>query len=129
MDDMAWVVLAVWALVAAIALPLGRHAATETPLLGLQALLGLAGLTLAIIFVAAEPAEAIAWVIAGIGALGAIVVAFAAAWLTSDQHGVANARQQSNEETDALLAGVELTMFVVGGMVAATLAGLVAHAS
>jgi hypothetical protein len=122
MDDMAWVVLGAWVLVALVALPLARHALTETPLLGLQLLVGLAGLTLAIVFVAGSPSETLAWVMVGVGIAGAATVGLAAAWLTSDQHPSRAARQQGAEEGDALLAGVELPLFVVASFAALMLA-------
>jgi hypothetical protein len=122
MDDMAWVVLGVWIVVALVALPLGRHAITETPWLAVQVLIALAGLTLAIIFVADGGSEALAWVIAGLGVLGAVVVALAVRWLVSDEHPVSTNRQQGAEEGDALLASVEAPLFVVASFVAVMLA-------
>lgn len=125
-DQMGWVVLAVWAVVAAVAIPLGRHALSETPALGLQAALALAGLALAIVYVAGSDSRALAWVLAGIGVLGAIVVAVAAAWLTADRPG-SDPATQAGEETDALLAGVELTLFATAGLISAVLAVNMAH--
>jgi hypothetical protein len=125
MSDFAWVVLAMWAITAGVALPLSRHAFAESPMLALQALIALTGLTLSIVFVAAEPSEAIAWIGAGLGAVGAVAVAFGAAWLMSDAHGQRTASQQGHEEADALLAGVELPLFIVTGMLSAVLAAFV----
>ena len=122
MDDMGWVVLAVWALVALVALPLGRHAFTETPLLGLQALIALAGLALAIVYVAGSPDEAIAWIMAGLGVLGAIVVGLAGVWLMGDTHRTLIATQQGHEEVDALLAGIEVWLFISAAFVTFILA-------
>ena len=125
MDDMAWVVLGVWILVALIALPLGRHALTESPWLGVQVLVALAGLALAIVYVASGGSEALAWVIAGVGVLGAVVVAFAVRYLVSDEHAVGSARQQGAEEGDALLAGIEGPLFATASFAAVMLAVVV----
>ena len=125
MDEMAWVVLGVWIVVALLALPLSRHAASETPLLGLQLPVALAGLALAIVCVASEPSETLAWIMAGLGILGGLLVGVAVAWLTSDEHAVGSARQQHNEEGDAALASVELSFFVVASFVAVMFALIV----
>ena len=66
---MEWVSIAVWALVAFVALPVGGGAFAAPPL-GLQPLVGAAGLVLAVLF-AIEGAAALAWVAFGLGLLGA----------------------------------------------------------
>jgi uncharacterized membrane protein len=124
MKDFGWFVLVMWVIVASVALPLGLGAITQTPLLGLQALFALAGLVLAVVFVSFEASEAIAWVMVGLGLLGAITVTGAIAWLVSDDKPDRLAGQQAFEEVNALLAGVALPMYVTTAFVA-TLLGLI----
>src|SRR4051812_31705424 len=107
---MEWVALITWALVVALALPVGREASAYPPL-GVAALAALAGLALAIVFLAVGGSDGVAWGAVGAGAVGLVAAAAGAAWLTSDQHVFGGAAQQRHEETDAGLAGAELPLF------------------
>jgi len=79
---MEWVSIAVWALVALVALPVGGGAFAAPPL-GLQPLIGAAGLVLAVLF-AIDGAAALAWVACGLGLLGAVTTGLGTAQLLAD---------------------------------------------
>ena len=107
---MEWLGLAMWIIVAAIALPLGRHALTETAVLGLQALAAGGGLALCAVFLAVGRPPILAWGAAALALIGLAAVTGAAVWLASDARSV-SAAGQGAEETDALLAGLVLPLF------------------
>jgi hypothetical protein len=107
---MEWLALATWIIVAAIALPLGRHALDETATLGLQALAGAGGLALCVVFLAAGRGSFVAWGAVGLGAIGTASILAAALWLASDRRPVSRAGQDA-EEIDALLAAIVGPLF------------------
>jgi len=76
-----WLALAVWALTAAVALPIGS-AAFAAPPLGLVPPLGLAGLALSVIFAAGgADAAGLMWVAFGLAIAGAATTGVGAAQL------------------------------------------------
>lgn len=107
---MEWVALVMWAIVAAIAMPLAAGAIFGRGSLGLQALAAFGGLALTII-ICINGVGPIAWVAFGLAGLGAVTTAAAAAGLTSEQ-GYAVAGIQAVEEQQAGLAGVQLILFL-----------------
>jgi hypothetical protein len=113
-DAMEWLALAMWIIVAAIALPLGRHALSETALLGLQALAGGGGLALCVFFLAVGRPQILAWGAFALGVTGLGAVTVAAVWLASDARSVSAA--QGAEETDALLVGLVLPLFGIAAL-------------
>jgi uncharacterized membrane protein len=112
---MEWLGLATWVIVAAIALPLGRHALDETPTLGVQALAGVGGLALSVVFLAAGRLSAVAWGAVALGAIGTASIVAAALWLASDRRSVSRAGQGA-EEIDALLAAIVGPLFAGAAM-------------
>jgi hypothetical protein len=107
---MEWLALATWVLVAAIALPLGRHALDENSTLGVQALAGGGGLALCVVFLAAGRPSVVAWGAVALAAIGTAAIAAVAIWLASDRRPVSRAGQ-SAEEIDALLAATVGPLF------------------
>jgi hypothetical protein len=107
---MEWLALVTWIVVAAIALPLGRHALDENSMLGLQALAGAGGLALCVVFLAAGRLSVIAWGAVALGAIGTVAVLAVALWLASDRRPVSRAGQDA-EEIDALLAAIVGPLF------------------
>ena len=78
---MEWLALALWALTAALALPIGGGAFAAPPL-GAVPLLGLAGLALSAIFaIGGGDAATLMWVAVGLGAAGAAAIGAGAATL------------------------------------------------
>jgi hypothetical protein len=114
-DAMEWLALAMWIIVAAIALPLGRHALGETAVLGLQALAGGGGLALCVLFLAVGRPSILAWGATALAFIGLAAVTVAAVWLASDARSV-SAAGQGAEETDALLAGLVLPLFGIAAL-------------
>lgn len=102
---MEWVSIAVWALVALVALPVGSGAFAAPPL-GLQPLLGLAGLVLAVLF-AIDGAAPLAWVACGLGLLGAVTTGMGAAQLLADVGDTGRA-----EEHAATFAGAAWPLYL-----------------
>lgn len=109
---MEWLALILWVLVAMVALPLGRHALTEHPALGLQAMAGLGGLALCVLFLATDRPPLLAWAAVALGVLGGLAVAVAAYWLVSDNRYV-SAAGEGAEEIDALLTAVAGPLFAI----------------
>jgi hypothetical protein len=112
---MEWLALAMWIIVAAIALPLGRHALSETAVLGLQALAGGGGLALCAFFLAVGRPQILAWGAFALGVTGLGAVTVAAVWLASDARSV-SAAGQGAEEADALLVGLVLPLFGIAAL-------------
>ncbi|MGZ4276899.1 MAG: hypothetical protein ACXVFN_07940 [Solirubrobacteraceae bacterium] len=108
---MEWIALFIWLLVAALGLPPGRHALNETASLGLEAMAAGGGFVLSAAFVAFEEPPILAWGATAMGVLGLVASAVAALWLVSDR-AVASPAGQGAEETDALLEGILLPLFV-----------------
>ena len=121
MKDFGWFVLVMWVLLAGMAMPLGLGALTQTPLLGLTALIALAGLALAAVFLAWEPTETLAWVMTGLALLGAVVTVGAASWLVADDRPDLIASMQAHEELNAALVGAAIPLFLTTAFAAAVL--------
>jgi hypothetical protein len=102
--------LALWAIVAMIAVPLGRHAIDENALLGVQALAGAGGAALLVLFFALDHLSLLAWGATALGVAGTAALIVVAIWLASDRRAISPAGQ-SAEETDALLTGIVLPLF------------------
>ena len=115
---MPWLVLVVWVLVAAIALPLGGAAATGRFSFGLEALAALAGLALAVLY-AIDHMSGYAWGAAAAAAVGSVSVAAGSAGLLSDAAGYESPATVTSE-LFASLAGVLLPFYVVAGVLSAT---------
>jgi hypothetical protein len=107
---MEWVAVITWGLVVAVALPLARGASFFPPL-GLQAIAGVAGLALCVVFLAVDDAPAVAWGAVAAAVVGLISAGVGAVWLMGDGHAVSGPAQQHAEELDASLEGVELPLF------------------
>lgn len=112
---MEWLALVSWVLVVGVALPLGRHALTENAVLGLQALAGLSGLALCVVFLSTGHPAFVAWLAVGAGVVGALAVAAVAAWLVADRRSVSPAGEGA-EEIDALLAAIAGPLFAVAAV-------------
>jgi len=108
---MEWLALAMWALVAAVALPAGAGA-FAAPALGLVPPLGLAGLALSVIFAAGGAHSAgLMWVAFGLGLAGAVVTGAGAAQLIAEeQPGSPIGRA---EEHGSVFAGIAWPLFAV----------------
>jgi hypothetical protein len=102
--------LVLWAMVAMIALPLGRHALDEHALLGLQAMAGAGGLALFVIFIFADHPSVAAWAATVLGVVGTVALIVVVPWLASDRRPVSPAGQTA-EETDALLTAIVLPLY------------------
>jgi hypothetical protein len=80
-----WLALVVWALTAAVALPVGSGA-FASPALGIVPPLGLAGLVLSAIFtIGGGDAAALMWIAVGLGAAGAASIGAGAAQLLAGE--------------------------------------------
>jgi hypothetical protein len=118
---MQWLALTLWAIVAAVALPLSTGAAYGRPSLGMQALAAVGGLALTIAVCAGAPLS-LAWWGVGCGALGVLSVSVAAAGLTAEREGAVAIRMEGVEEHVAGLAGLQLVMVVTTTIVTALVA-------
>jgi hypothetical protein len=118
---MQWLTLAMWILVAMLALPLSRGAAYGRASLGVQALAAIGGLALSIA-VCAGGALQLAWWALGCGALGVLAVAAPTAGLTAEREGTAAVQVERLEEHEAALAGVQLLLFVLAAIFATLVA-------
>lgn len=118
---MEWIGLLLWVLAVAVALPLGRNALGETPLLGLQAMAAGGGLALCVLFLIADRPAFLAWASAACGVVATIAVAGAAAWLTDDRRSVSAAGQHA-EEIDAALAPWALALLACATFTSAMMA-------
>lgn len=107
---MEWIAVFTFGLVALLGVLIARGSADYPPL-GVQALAGMAGLALCIVFLAVGGSKGVAWGAFAAAVVGLLAAAFGAAWLTSDQHRVGSSAQQTHEETEAFLEGIELPLF------------------
>lgn len=103
---MEWVSLAVWALVALVVLPVAGGAFAAPPL-GLQPLLGVAGLALSVLF-AVNGDATLAWIAGGVALLGAVTTGLGAATLIRGETDIGIA-----EEHAATFAGVAWPLYAV----------------
>ncbi len=101
---MEWLALGLWVFMALVAIPLG-HGAFSAPSLGLQPVLGIAGLVLAVLF-AAGGAVGLAWAALALAVLGVVTVAAGAVQLVRDE-----APSSRTVEHEATLAGVALPLY------------------
>jgi hypothetical protein len=109
---MEWLALALWILLAVVALPLGRGAFAAPPL-GLQPPLALAGLALSVIF-AVDGLPGVAWAAFGVALAGVVTLGAGAAELIRDEESTDPATAR-----DATFAGVALPLY---GTLAAVMA-------
>jgi hypothetical protein len=115
---MEWLALVIWLLVAAIGAPLAITGLFVSPALALQALLGVGGLALCVLYIALGGGSALAWGSAAAAGLGVLAVLAGTAALVSDsRHG--RGAGQTAEEVAASLAGVQLGLFGVAGAIVA----------
>lgn len=113
---MEWLALALWVLVAAVALPAGRGAFTA-PALGLVPPLGLAGLVLSVLFAAGGgDAAGLMWIAWGLGIAGTAVTGAGAAQLIADEQPGSPALGRA-EELGSVFAGIAWPLFVVAAVV------------
>lgn len=109
---MEWVALIVWAIVVALALPLGLGAILGRVSLGVQALAALGGLGLTIVVCIEGLVEPVAWTAVGLAGLGILATGAAAIGLSS-AHGGALAEIDIIEEQQAGLAGAQIVLFAL----------------
>ena len=105
---MQWLTLAVWIVVALLALPLGRGALYGRASLGVQALAAIGGLAL-MAAVCAGGSPELAWWAVGCGGVGVVAMGVASAGLTAERAEVA-VGMASLEEHEAGLAGAQLLL-------------------
>lgn len=114
---MEWLALAVWALTAAVALPVGSGA-FAAPLLGVVPPLGLAGLVLSVIFtIGGGDAAALMWIALGLGAAGAAMIGASAAQLLSGET-FGGPELGRTEEHASAFAGAAWPLFATAAAVA-----------
>jgi len=104
---MEWVSIAVWALVALVALPVASGAFAAPPL-GLQPIVGVAGLALSVLF-AVNGNAPLAWVAGGLALFGAMTTGVGAAELIRGEDGDIGRA----EEHAATFAGVAWPLYAV----------------
>jgi hypothetical protein len=112
-DAMELLTMVTWLIVAGISIPLGRGVVLGRLSLGLQALAGLGGVGLIILYVILEGPAGLAWGATGLAILGVLAVAIAAVGLTSDGGPARTPAGQALEESLAGWAGVQLPLFVL----------------
>lgn len=118
---MEWLALFTWVVLLAVALPLGRGAFAAPPL-GLQPPLAIAGVVLAVLFVA-NGAAGLAWAAFAVALAGVATLASGAAQLIRDEESSDPAVGR-----DAVFAGIALPLYgtLAGVML---LAALIANGS
>lgn len=116
---MEWLALAVWVIVFAVALPLGRGAFSAPPL-GIVPPLGIAGLVLAIVF-AVDGVAGVAWAGVAVGLAGVLSTGAGAAQLINDEEPASPVVAH-----EATFAGIALPMFATAAG-CSLLAALVAN--
>ena len=117
---MEWLALAVWILVAAVGLALTRGT-LAAPTLGLQAIAGVTGLVLCVLFIVHDGGIGLAWGAFAAAVVGLVAVGAAGATLASEEHGIGPAGQRA-EERAASLAGVELALYIAATGIALLMA-------
>ncbi len=112
---MEWLALALWAVAAAVALPVGSGAFAAPPL-GLVPPLGLAGLVLCVIFAAGgADAAGLMWVAVGLGVAASAVTGAGAAQLTAGEGPGGPAGHA--EEHASVFAGAAWPLLAVAGAI------------
>jgi hypothetical protein len=115
---MEWLALVVWLLVAGIGAPLAITGVLVSPALGVQALAGVGGLALCVLYIVLGGGAALAWGSAAVAAVGVLAVLVGTAALVSDsRHG--RGAGQAAEEVAASLAGAQVGLFGVAGAIVA----------
>ncbi|HEV7774326.1 MAG TPA: hypothetical protein VGO48_13685 [Conexibacter sp.] len=104
---MEWVSVAVWALVALVALPVASGAFVAPPL-GLQPIVGVAGLVLSVLF-AVNGNAPLAWIAGGLALLGAVTTGVGAAELIGGE----DSDVGRAEEHAATFAGLAWPLYAV----------------
>jgi len=113
---MEWLALALWILVAAVALPTGRSAFVAPPL-GLVPPLGIAGLVLAVLFaVGGGNAAGLMWIAWGLGIAGSAVTGTGAAHLIAEQEPGSPPLGRA-EEHSSVFAGIAWPLFTVAAAI------------
>jgi hypothetical protein len=107
-----WLVLVVWVLVFALAMPLGAGVFIGRISFGVQAMAAVAGLALLVIYLFVGQPSSLAWAATAAGAVGTLAVAIGVAGLVSDRE-PAVVTSRWTGEVEALLAGAALPLFIV----------------
>jgi hypothetical protein len=115
---MEWLALVVWLLVAGIGAPLAITGVLVSPALGVQALAGVGGLALCVLYIVLGGGAALAWGSAAVAAVGVLAVLVGTAALVSDSR-YGRGAGQTAEEVAASLAGAQVGLFGVAGAVVA----------
>jgi hypothetical protein len=118
---MEWVALVVWAVIAALALPVAGGLLSGIPGLGLQVVAAIGGLGLCIVFIALDGADWAAWIAFGLACLGIAADTHGAGALLSETRSV-SADLQDAEELEAGLLGAQLPLFGVAALVTLAMA-------
>lgn len=105
---MELVVLALWILVALIAVLLASAAVLGPGSLVVQAVCAVGGLVLFVLFVVLDGGRGFLWIGFGLATLGLISLAPGVAWLVSEDRAARGAAAHPLEETAAGLAGAQV---------------------
>jgi hypothetical protein len=108
-----WLALAVWGIVAMVAMPLGSVSILGKAWPVEQATAAGAGFVLVLLYIVTDGVSSLAWIAMGAGAAGALTCTSGAASLTAGGPGQPTLRVAAIEETSALALGVVLPLFVV----------------
>lgn len=111
---MDWFSLVLWVIIASVALPLGLGALAH-PLLGLQALAVLGGLTVSVLWAFDIGSADTAWIAFGCAVVGAVAASIAGAWLVQGDRDVSMVGQ-TGEEVLASLVGLVVPLVLVAGL-------------
>ena len=118
--SMDWFSVVLWSLIAFVALPLGLSTIAH-PLLGVQALAALAGLTVAVLWLFDIGSEDTAWIGLACAVVAALATSVVGSWMVDDDREVSTVGQ-SHEERLAALVGVELPLVATAGLLMLALA-------
>ncbi len=110
---MEWLTLAVWIIIAAQGMALGLGVVIGHGLLGVQAMAAVGGLVAMIIYLATGEPSALAWVAFGLAVMGTLTMVPAVEALIAAPPEPLPAASQTAAEVYALLAGVQLPLFMV----------------
>jgi hypothetical protein len=108
-----------WLIVGLIGLPLGRGVLLGRMSFGLQALAGLGGMGLMILYVALEGPTGLAWAAGGVAVVGALAVTTAAVGLLADSDTASTPAAQALELSSSGWAGIQLWLFLVVAVLSA----------
>ena len=110
---MEWLALALWILVAGLALPLAHGVTIGHGLLGVQMMAALGGLALIVVYLFVGEPATLAWIAFVLGVVGTITIAFAANALIAPPPTALPARTQLAAEVHAGLSGAQIPLFLV----------------